>query len=67
MVRELQPYQQRVVEEAGELNGRITRLENFLAPSAAVTVTDEELDRLSRQLVAMKQYAAVLEERIAAF
>lgn len=65
---ETQKYQRRVMAEADQLQGRIAKLETFIASPAF----DTELDQTERrdlldQLKAMLTYADVLERRIAYF
>lgn len=65
------PFQQRVVDEAAEINQRIVKLRFFLDRGCNRTglpqVPADEIDRLQRQLNIMVAYGEVLAERIAAF
>lgn len=64
----MQPHQQRVFLEERELNERTEKLTAFLDSQRLVQVVKaDELDRLKRQLIAMRAYRAILCERIAAF
>jgi hypothetical protein len=64
----LQPWQQRVVAECVELEARRDALAEFIAKSKTFQdLGGAERDRLSRQLMAMNDYARVLDERIKAF
>ena len=61
----MEPYQERVIEEEKQLAERTTKLEAFIfGPDFPINL---EGGRLRRQLVAMRQYLAVLRERIEAF
>ena len=62
-----QPHQQRVLNEKQELDGRIDRLEQFLRSPKTGEVPEAEIDRMERQADAMRAYAAILSERIAAW
>jgi electron transfer flavoprotein alpha/beta subunit len=63
----MQPYQQRVVEEAEQLDERIDKLFAFTAGPQFRQVPEDERNRMLRQLRAMGAYSAVLHERIEAF
>lgn len=65
---ELQPHQQRVVEERAELEDKIGKLQAFITGERFATVSDPaEQGRLVLQHKLMESYALVLEQRIAAF
>lgn len=65
---ELQPHQQRVVDEKSELDKKATALSNFIATSPIFdTVDPAEQERLKEQNDVMWQYSAILGARIAAF
>jgi len=65
---QLQPHQQRVVDEKAELDGKITALQKFIAKSPVFDQLDEgERWRLTTQSHLMVQYSAILGARIAAF
>ena len=65
---ELQPHQQRVVEERAELEDKLGKLQAFITGERFATVPDAERGRLVvLQHKLMEAYALVLEQRIAAF
>ena len=64
---ELQPHQQRVVEERAELEDKLGKLQAFITGERFATVSDAEQGRLVLQHKLMKSYALVLEQRIDAF
>lgn len=67
MTTDIQPHQQRMLDEVQELNGRIAKLGAFMCtPVFANLAIDERLDMLS-QLGAMADYSAALARRIARF
>lgn len=62
----MQAYQQRVITEKEQLEEKITKLDSFITGSDDFdSIEVDEQDRLRRQLAAMKDYSAVLGERIA--
>lgn len=63
----MQPHQQRVVEEKGELDIKRAALERFLGGQVFTTLDPNEQARLRLQLSAMNTYSEVLTLRIAAF
>lgn len=64
----LQPHQQRVIDEKAELDERIGKLREFICSSPIFKqLPDPERGRLYRQQTAMEAYSGVLGERIAAF
>ena len=68
----MEPYQQRVVDEKGELDERLDRLLVFLSAVARehvpkTALSDDELTRLCRQAVVMRQYSNILRQRIEAW
>lgn len=63
----MQPYQERVVEEKADLDSKIEKLAFFLAGEKAQNLPPGENPRMTRQLAAMREYSAVLGERIACF
>ena len=63
----LQPHQQRVVDEKTELSERLSKLQAFFLGPIFPTLSEAERSRLRNQARFMDGYAAVLEERIAAF
>ena len=64
---ELQPHQQRVVDEKRELDEKLAKLDTFGRSEFFKTLPEAEQGRLNRQHSLMEQYSAVLGERIAAF
>ena len=67
IVSELQPHQQRVVDELDDLAGRLGKLRVFLRGNMFLTLSEAERSRLNNQARFMDGYAAVLQERIEAF
>ena len=63
----MQPYQQRVVAEKADLDGKISRLADFIGSDRFVKVDEEERDRMREQLRVMLLYSEILGERIAAY
>ena len=61
------PFQQRVVEEALDLDTKIGRLKEFAVTTRFEDLAFEEQGRMLRQLTHMNDYSTVLHERIAAF
>ena len=69
MSQQLAPHQQRVVDEKRDLDEKLKKLTAFISSeSFATTVQDaDERGRLVCQEEIMKDYSAVLAERIAEF
>ena len=67
MDKELQPHQQRVVEERAELEDKLGKLQAFITGERFASVPDAEQGRLVLQHHIMTALALVLEQRIAAF
>lgn len=63
----LQPYQQRVIDEKAELDVKIQKLTEFLSSDKSESVEADEKDRMKWQLDIMEDYSEVLGERIANF
>lgn len=63
----LQPHQQRVVEEKEQVSERLSKLLAFFQGSIFHTLPAAERARLRSQARFMDGYAAVLEDRIVAF
>jgi hypothetical protein len=63
----MQPHQQRVVDEKNEVSDRLGKLLTFFQGPIFPTLDEAERSRLRNQARFMDGYAAVLEERIAAF
>jgi hypothetical protein len=65
---EMQPHQQRVVDEKTELNKKAKALSNFIGTSPVFEMLDPaEQERLKEQNDVMWQYSEILGARIAAF
>lgn len=64
---DLQPHQQRVVDEHAELSKRLSALLAFFQSPVFPTLSEAEQSRMRNQARFMDGYAAVLEERIVAF
>ena len=64
---ELQPHQQRVVNEHAALFARTEKLDLFQASDIYRDLPDDERKRMDRQLTYMQLYVNVLQERINAF
>lgn len=62
-----QPRQQRVVDEQQELDEKRAKLAAFLETPMFASLDAAEQARMHYQAVAMREYSAVLGERIAAF
>ena len=67
MNRTLQPHQQRVVDEKDEVSDRLSKLLSFFQTPMFESLSEAERSRMRNQARFMDGYAAVLEERIAAF
>ena len=69
MSQQLAPHQQRVVDEKRDLDEKLKKLTAFTSSESFATIVQdtEELVRLVYQEEIMKDYSAVLGERIAAF
>ena len=64
---DMPPHQQRVVAEKAEVSERLSKLYAFFQGPIFPTLSEAEQSRLRSQARFMDGYAAVLEERIAAF
>ena len=63
-------YQNRVIDEKNDLDGKIERLVVFLSVEEMAEhkeTTPDEKEKLNRQIKIMKDYSQVLGERIAEF
>lgn len=68
MAKELQDFQQRVVEEKQELDDKISRLTTFMQRyDYDDRASSSEHARLTSQLDLMRQYSQILKQRIEAF
>ena len=67
-MKELQPHQQRVVQEKEELDKRANALSTFIGTNPKFETLDPaEQERLKEQNDVMWQYSEILGARIAAF
>ena len=64
---DLQPYQQRVIEELNELWDRLVKLEMFLDSPEFVRVSDAEQSLLREQATHMINYHRTLLKRVDAW
>lgn len=64
---QLLDFQKRVVDEKKDLDSKLLRLWHFIASEEFKKVPIIERGRLSQQFNIMKQYSAILAERIDAF
>lgn len=60
----MQPYQERVVAERDDLQGKIDRLLAFINGDTFKTIGNGEQGRLREQFTHMDSYVAVLQRRI---
>lgn len=63
----MQPHQERVVQELKDLDEKISKLEVFIKGNVISTLSMDEQTRLKKQLIHMRDYSNVLNERIGAF
>lgn len=63
----MQDFQQRVVDEKTDLDGKVTRLSDFFGGSVFQSLPKEEHVRLEEQITVMQRYSYILGERIKAF
>lgn len=63
----MEPHEERLVEEAAELESRLERLEAFLPGPVFADLNAAERRRLKAQAHYMAAYLAILQARIAAF
>ena len=61
---QLEPYQQRMLDEHAELSDRISKLEAFTGTEAFEQLPELERCLLNHQLIAMHSYAGILRHRI---
>lgn len=64
---DMQPFQQRVVDEMNELAAKDDKLKAFFSTTVFAGLPADEQARLRRQQLHMAGYLNVLRERIAAF
>lgn len=67
MFKELQPHEQRVLDEQLELCEKIIKLADFLEKPQPKFINDEQWFLLNTQLGAMALYRDILAQRIKAF
>jgi len=63
----MQEFQQRVVDEKAALDEKREKLGQFIGGDIFNGLPQDEQERLDRQAALMRDYSAVLGERIAAF
>jgi hypothetical protein len=63
----MKDFQQRVVVEKLDLDGKLNLLKRFLVGDVFKSLHIREQDRMKRQVVAMQSYSDVLGERIDEF
>jgi hypothetical protein len=63
----MKAYQNRVVREKRELDGKLERLYVFIGSGKFRMLSKKEQKLLVRQGIAMEKYSVILAERIAAF
>lgn len=63
----MQDYQERVVDEKKELDGRLERLASFIDSESFSSIDIAERSRLLNQSIHMRNYSQVLCDRIANF
>lgn len=66
-MQNLQPHQQRVIDEKRELDERLFKLRAFKETDTFETLPGDERVRLLQQATVMHSYSRILDERIAAF
>ena len=64
---DLQPHQQRVVDECNEISERAKKLSAFRETDTFRALDPEEIRRLNRQLCIVELYYDVLRDRMEAF
>lgn len=64
---DMQAFQQRVVDEKSELQIKIDKLTAFIPTEIFRGLPKAEQNRLNSQLVHMRHYASILDQRIEAF
>ncbi len=64
---DLQPHQQRVVDEKKELDEKISKLETFTQGELFSTLDKDDQTLLSQQLDVMNSYSEILGKRIERF
>lgn len=64
---ELQPHQQRLVEEAAQNKDRLDKLKAFMQRDLTGIITQDEFNDLMAQLQVMTSLQTILERRISRF
>lgn len=64
---DLEPHQQRVVDERNEVEDRTKKLLEFQTTDLFKSLDPAEIKRLNRQALIMQLYCTVLQERIESF
>ncbi|MDE9484355.1 crAss001_48 related protein [Xenorhabdus bovienii] len=64
---QIQPHQQRVMDEATELDQKIEKLSNFIGDSTYRKLEEADQFLLDAQLSVMKMYSEILHQRIRRF
>jgi len=66
--KEYAPHQQRVIDEADELNDKVVKLNDFIRNNDFFkTLEVEEQLRMTKQLAFMESYLDILNQRIHSF
>ncbi|MBR7723736.1 hypothetical protein KC095_01910 [Acinetobacter nosocomialis] len=65
--KELQPHEQRVIEEKDQLNERLHKLQEFLDKGQPKFIDDQNWGLLQAQFSAMAEYYVILMKRIELF
>lgn len=65
--KELQPHEQRVLDEHSELCEKISKLADFLSKPQPSSINDEQWFLLNLQLNSMSIYSNILSQRTKAF
>ena len=63
----LQPHEERVLDELEELGGKLNKLSVFIKGDGLTSLPDNEQDLLRSQYAAMTAYYKILVQRIGAF
>lgn len=66
--KNMQPHQQRVVDEKKELDDKLNKLKAFIEANPIFkALPEDERGRLGRQFDVMAEYSSILSQRIVAF
>ena len=63
----MEPYQERAIDEATELNVKVNALDNYLRTEAFRDIDDIDQELLQAQYTAMREYLDMLHQRIERF